>query len=395
MQQYIGFRLEKSEYSVPILEIQEIIQVPQLIKMPQAPPYLAGVANLRGSIVPILNLKNLINVSGNGDQSGKVIVIAVQGNVFGILVDAITGVLNIDEAAIEPSDGLYGAATEQIRGVARLADRLVILLDTRKILADNCLGALSAPEEVTQISADQVEIIKTVHTMGGKVEFKEVLDVRDYFEKTGLSQADPRLVVLDDIMSFMQAISDQDLDKANIIVKRIIATGQSGLFQEVGKVTRKLHDSLLSFKESLDPRLKEITVNEMPSVVERLNYVIDKTREAADDTLGVAEKYLLKIDELGNHIRTLEGPAANIEYLKEFKSNLEDDLIKIITAQSFQDLTGQTIKKVIGLVNEIEAELVRVVKTFGISLDKSPEGASPGDKVSQSEVDDLLKTLGF
>ncbi len=396
MKQHIGFHLNKSEYTIPILEVQEIIKLPAITKMPQAPHYVEGVTNLRGRIVPILDLKSLINVAGNGSKSDKVIVVASGKNVFGILIDDITGVVNIDEAAIEPCSDFFGGNIDQIEGVARLSDRLVVLLNTHKIIPGDYSDAFDAYENIEEIEGgSKVEVTKTVQTMAGEMKLKEVLDAKEFFEKSGIPTEDQKYLILDDIVKFMEAITRQDLDEAEGAVQLILERGQNNLFKEVGKVTRKLHDSILSFKESLDPRLREITENEMPGVVERLNFVIDKTKEAADKTMGIAEKYLLGMDDLSSHIRKLDGPKEDIDYIKGFRDSLEDDMIKIITAQSFQDLTGQTIKKVITLVSEIEEELVRVIKTFGIKVERGKEGHLVEDKVSQSEVDDLLKTLGF
>ncbi|MBI5639175.1 MAG: protein phosphatase CheZ, partial [Nitrospirae bacterium] len=187
--------------------------------------------------------------------------------------------------------------------------------------------------------------------------------------KKGIDPNDPRFVIFDDMMNFINALAEQDNDKADACIQSIIKKGQGDLFNEVGKVTRKLHDSVRSFKEALDPRLKGLAATEMPNAVDRLHFVIDKTEEAANKTMSIIEKYILMMDELSTHIRNLQGPPESAEYLRKFKNGLEDDLTEILTTQSFQDLTGQTIKKVIKLVGELEAELVRLIATFGEKID--------------------------
>lgn len=396
MKQYIGFFLNKSEYTIPILDVQEIINLPVITRMPQAPSYIEGVTNLRGHVIPVLDLKSLINLPSSGSNGNKVIVVSSGKRVFGAVVDDISGVINIDESTIEPCDQVFEGSIEQVEGVARLDDRLVVLLNPRKLVPGDCLDMLDNYENITEIEdGSKVEVTKTVHTMAGEMRVTEVHDAKEFFEKSGIPTHDPRYLLLDDIMIFMAAITGKDYEKADEAIEAIIKKGQNNLFMEVGRVTRKLHDSILSFRESLDPRLKDIAEHEMPTVVERLNFVMDKTKEAADNTMGIAEKHLLVMDELAHHIRGVEGPEGTIAYLKDFKNVLEDDLIKIITAQSFQDLTGQTIKKVITLVSDIEAELVRVIKTFGIKVQLGQEAPAEAEQVSQSEVDDLLKDLGF
>jgi chemotaxis protein CheZ len=112
--------------------------------------------------------------------------------------------------------------------------------------------------------------------------------------------------------------------------------------------------------------------------------------------MGIVEKYILGMDHFAAHIRNLKGPEESVAYLKNFKNMLEDDFTEILTAQSFQDITGQTIKKVIKLVGDIEEELVRLITTFGVKIDHGIKAeVLATEKVSQADVDDLLKEFGF
>lgn len=395
MQQYIGFYLNQNEYTVPILKVQEIINLPAITRIPQAPYYIEGITNLRGRVIPILNIKSLMNLHSEASKGKRVIVVSSAKKVFGMLVDDISGVITIDESTIESCNEFIEGNVEQIEGVAKLTDRLVVLLNTTKLIPSTDLEIFEDYDDIKQTDDEnKIEVSKTVYSMAGEIKMRELHDAKEFYEKSGISIRDPRYLILDDIIEFMNAIASQDYQKADEAVQKIIKKGQGDLFKEVGKVTRKLHDSILSFKESLDPRLKDMAEHEMPTVVERLNFVIDKTKEAADNTMGIAERYLMFMDDLSSHIRKIQGPQESIDFIKKFKNDLEDDLIKIITAQAFQDLTGQTIKKVISLVSEIEEELVKVIKTFGIKVDTAKEEVAM-DKVSQSEVDDLLKELGF
>ena len=101
------------------------------------------------------------------------------------------------------------------------------------------------------------------------------------------------------------------------------------------------------------------------------------------------------MDDLSTHIRKIKEPEASCAYLRDFKHNLEDDLTEILTTQSFQDLTGQTLKKVITLVGDLEEELMRLITTFGVKVSGLHTGDKGPEKVSQAGVDDLLKEFGF
>jgi chemotaxis protein CheZ len=387
--------MNNNEYTIPILKVQEIINLPPLTKMPQAPYYIEGITNLRGRIIPVVNLKKLVGLNG-GDLIGEKVIVVAAGRVtFGVLVDGITGVVNIEESEIEPTENIMQSHIDQVSGVAKVNDRLIAILDTRKLIPMEDMSIFE--DEVFEVkeTGDKVEVVKKIEGMGGEMVVKEVMDARDFFEKRGISSTDPRYALFDDIVNFMNAIAAQDYEKADIAIQNIMSKGQSDLFKEVGKVTRKLHDAIRSFKEAIDPRLKDMAATEMPSAIDKLQFVIDKTEEAANKTMGIIEKYILGMDDLASHIRNLKEPEESVAYLKDFKNKLEDDLTEILTAQSFQDITGQTIKKVIKLVGDIEEELVKLIATFGVKVEHGVKAEVTPEKVSQEGVDDLLKEFGF
>jgi chemotaxis protein CheZ len=394
--QYIGFIMNNNEYTIPILKVQEIINMPRLTKMPQTPLYIEGITNLRGRIIPIVNLKKLVGLNG-GDSVGEKVIVVTSGRItFGVLVDGITGVVNIEDSEIEPTENIMKSHIDQVSGVAKVDDRLITILDTKKLIPVEDMSIFE--EEVFEVkeTGDKVEVVKKIEGMGGEIIVKEVMDAKDFFEKKGISSNDPRYALLDDMVNFMNAIAAQDYEKADEAIQKIMNKGQSDLFKEVGKVTRKLHDAIMSFKEAIDPRLKDMAMTDMPSAIDRLQFVIDKTEDAANKTMGVVEKYILGMDDLATHIRNFKEPEESVTYLKYFKNSLEDDLTEILTAQSFQDITGQTIKKVIKLVGDVEDELVKLIATFGVKIEdgRKVEAVVP-DKVSQEDVDDLLKDFGF
>jgi chemotaxis protein CheZ len=397
MRQYIGFHLNGSEYSIPILKVREIISMPEITRMPQSLSYIEGVTNLRGSIVPIINLKKLVHLGNEDELGAKVIVVASGSMTFGVLVDDISGVVTIEESEIEPPDRFLSSSMEQIEGVAKLKDRLIVLLDTKRLIPCEDITVFEdVIVDIKEAGDGTVEVVKKVHTSGGETTVKEVRDAKEFFEKRGISSQDPRYVLVDDLISFMDAIAENDYDKADLAIQGILKKGQSDLFREIGKITRKMHDSIKSFRDAIDPKLKDMANVEMPNAVDRLQHVISKTEEAANKTMGIVEKYMLKMDELSARISTLKEPLDTISYLRGFKNGLEDDLTEILTTQSFQDLTGQTIKKVIRLVGDIEAELVRLISTFGVKMDAGAVVEMPvTEQVSQSGVDDLLKDFGF
>lgn len=397
MNQYIGFRLHEALYAVPILSVREIIDLPDITPLPLAPEYYAGVTDLRGNVIPVLDIRHLINISKNGDKPGKVIVISRGRMVFGILVDAISGVRNIDESDVEPAVSISDTCAEKFQGIAKKDGEMIILLKPESLVPVDDPSLLEDRGiEVREGQGGAVEITRTLQTMAGEVRITELKSAREFLEQRKASMPDdPRNEILDDIVSFMEAVTEHNYAMADEAVARIVKKSDSGLFREIGKITRRLHDTLKGFRDSIEPRLGRIVASEMPGTADRLQYVIDRTEEAAHKTMSVVEKYILKMDDLSSHIRRIESPKESQDYLRQFKNSLEDDLTEIITTQSFQDITGQTIKKVIGLVNSIEEELVRLIATFGLKIEQNGHDKKSADTVSQADVDELLKEFGF
>lgn len=392
--QYVGFTMGSGEYTVPILKVQEIMKMPRLTKIPQSPPFIEGVTDLRGKIIPIVNLKKLAGLSGKSADE-NVMIVSSGRITFGVIVDSITGVVTIDESEIYPPTDL--SASEIVSGVARVNDKVVMLLDTNKLIPMSDMSVFEDEIlEVKDIGDGKMETVKEIDGMGGKTIVKEVVNAKDFLKNRNIDLQDPRFALFDDIVKFMDAIVTQDYDRANVAIGGIMKGGQGDLFKEVGRVTRKLHDSIKSFKEAIDPKLRGIATSDVPNAIDSLQFVIDKTEDAATQAMNTVEKHILEMDDLASHIRNLNGPEESVDYLKSFKNELEDDLTKIITTQSFQDLTGQTIKKVIKLVADIEEELIKLIATFGVKIEEgmAAEVVLP-EKVSQEDVDDLLKDFGF
>ena len=226
-------------------------------------------------------------------------------------------------------------------------------------------------------------------------------------------------------------------DEVKIILDELAVMKETSLFQELGKLTRELHETFKTFRS--DSRINELAESDIPDARERLHYVVKMTQQAADTTMtqienaiplcenistGTSEllfswerftKRQMEVDEFRQLSKTLKGflLTANNDS-KALMSNLNE----VLMAQSYQDITGQIIYKVIQLVEDVERNLVNLVKLssehMGLDLisepkieqkkkDKSsldgpvvPGLADKSETLSgQDEVDDLLSSLGF
>jgi len=124
------------EYGVPISQVQEIVRVSGITLVPNSPSYMAGVINLRGRVLPVLNLRKRLGLSDKEMSNASRIVVTEIGNkVIGLLVDAVTHVIKITPESVEPApEEVLEIDTDYITGVGKLKDRIVILLDLEKLL---------------------------------------------------------------------------------------------------------------------------------------------------------------------------------------------------------------------------------------------------------------------
>lgn len=136
--QLVSFFLGEEEFGADILMVQEIIRMQPITRVPNAPYFVEGVINLRGKVIPIIELRKRLNVSGTPEDTRKVrvIVVDVEGKITGFIVDAVSQVLRIPKNTVEPAPSIViaGIDSAYITGVSKLEDKLLILLDFNKIL---------------------------------------------------------------------------------------------------------------------------------------------------------------------------------------------------------------------------------------------------------------------
>jgi purine-binding chemotaxis protein CheW len=134
--QYLTFALGGEEYGVEILKVQEIRGYAPITPIPNTPAHITGVMNLRGTIIPVVDLRRALAMPATEYTPFTVIVVvSVQTRLMGLIVDAVSDVLDIARAAIQPPPD-FGTEVDArfIRGMARAGDKLVILLDIERVL---------------------------------------------------------------------------------------------------------------------------------------------------------------------------------------------------------------------------------------------------------------------
>jgi purine-binding chemotaxis protein CheW len=137
--QLVSFNLGDEEYGVDILRVQEINRMVRITKVPKAPEFVEGVINLRGKVIPIIDLRKRFGLAVKPhDKNTRIIVVDIEGRTVGLVVDGVSEVLRFSMDTIEPPPSMVtGVDAEYIWGVGKLEDRLLILLDLSKVLGKN------------------------------------------------------------------------------------------------------------------------------------------------------------------------------------------------------------------------------------------------------------------
>lgn len=233
--------------------------------------------------------------------------------------------------------------------------------------------------------------------------------------------------------------SDSELEAQIEVINNL---RDDSLFRELGKMTREIHESIMKLR--MDSRFSNLAKVDIPDAKDRLEYVIGMTEKAANTVLNVIEQNSPEVENLGMQATGLQlqwekfrqralsqDEMRSMGHELETFLNLSEEMFTellsgftdIMMAQDFQDLTGQIIRQVIELVNEIESNLVELVKIQGEGRARESAGSKPGKKKSaskkgarktsaegpqipgkdasgevvngQDDVDDLLASLGF
>ena len=134
--QVVSFHLGNEEYGVDISQVQEIIRMVEITHVPRAPRFMEGVINLRGQLIPIIDLRTRFGMQRiDATKSTRIVVTEIGSKRVGIVVDSVSEVLNIPIEQVEGApDMIAGVGTEYIQGVGKVNERLIILLDLTMVI---------------------------------------------------------------------------------------------------------------------------------------------------------------------------------------------------------------------------------------------------------------------
>jgi purine-binding chemotaxis protein CheW len=140
---YVSFSLAEARYCVPVDEVLQILRLENLIEIPKPPPFVEGVINLKGEIIPVVSLFKRLEISSADGKARaqadprkrRVVIIRLGSRSYGLDVDEVNEIVDIDEASIaRDATSVFGARAELISGIARRGDTLYMVLDLQRVL---------------------------------------------------------------------------------------------------------------------------------------------------------------------------------------------------------------------------------------------------------------------
>lgn len=147
--QFVSFLLSGEEYAIDIMRVQEIIRISSITKVPRMPDFVEGVINLRGKVIPVVDLRTRFSLEKQeDDKHSRIVVVEIAGKITGLIVDSVSQVLNISDDEIDPAPSVGSkVGSEFILGMGKVDERLIILLEIDKILSGQELSELKEVED--------------------------------------------------------------------------------------------------------------------------------------------------------------------------------------------------------------------------------------------------------
>lgn len=144
--QWVTFQLEDETYGMNVMQVQEVLRITEIAPVPGAPDYVLGIINLRGNVVTVIDTRRRFGLkSKQPDDMSRIIVVEVDGNVIGMLVDSVAEVVYLHQSQIETAPNVSNDDSSRfIQGVSSQEDKLLILVDVDKFLTEEEMSDFSS-----------------------------------------------------------------------------------------------------------------------------------------------------------------------------------------------------------------------------------------------------------
>ena len=363
--QLVGFSVGGEKFAVDISDIHEINRYEHINRMPELPGNVLGVIDLRGVVIPVIDLGGKLGIPGGEiTRDTRIIIVGFNEDKIGILVDAVSEVLRVPDDSLEnPPSITKSISSEYIRGIIRNNGYITVVLDLARLFID--------------YSNDSF-ISDTVQ--------------KTYEDNGNINPPDNSSNDIDQLVDAARAMSQGDF-KHEI---------KEELYGQLGDIARYINTTIKRM-QSVEPGIADAS-GKIPQASVQLSEISKATEEATHNVMTQVEKVLDNHDLIIHHTESAERGNDLPNSLGEVRNVVSENreiLLDIITGLSFQDLTGQKIKKIVGLIEDVEKRLLQLIVTFGLKSkdaaedDSTLKEFSDNPTLKQDVVDNILKEFGF
>ncbi len=359
----IGFTVGGERFAIDIAEVHEINRFEHINRIPDLPDHVLGVIDLRGVVIPVVNLSEKLGIPRQDvTKDTRIIIVGLNGDKIGILVDSVSEVLRVSGHSLEkPPSIIQRVNAEYISGIIRNNKQLIVVLDLLRLFKD--YGSLLMQEN----------LINSEH-------------------RTPAVQVEDNNHGMDEIIKATKAMAEGDFHQE--------IDGE--LYGQIGELAKYINATIKKL-QTVAPNIA-MASDKIPAASVQLSEITKATEEATHGIMGQVERVLDNQDLILHHIEAIEKGgdiSMAIGELRQVTSDNKETLLDIITGLSFQDLTGQKIKGIISLIEEVEKRIIQLIVTFGLKSKTTIEEGSPlreftdSTKLEQGLVDSVLKEFGF
>ncbi|MCC7202970.1 MAG: protein phosphatase CheZ [Nitrospirae bacterium] len=363
--QLVGFSVGGEKFAVNIADVHEINRYEHINRMPELPGNVLGVIDLRGLVIPVIDLGGKLGIpAGEITKDTRIIIVGLNGDKIGILVDAVSEVLRVSDKSLEDPPAITKSiSSEYISGIIRNNGYITIVLDLAQLFKDYGQGSGLA---------DTVQ--------------------NTYENKSDFNVSDCSTNDIDQLVHAARAMSQGDFQHE---VKE-------ELYGQLGDIARYINTTIKKM-QAVEPNITHAS-DKIPQASVQLSEISRATEAATHTVMGQVEKVLDNHDLIIHHAESAERGNDLVNSIGEVKNVVSENreiLMDIITSLSFQDLTGQKIKMIVGLIEDVEKRLLQLIVTFGLKSKDSIEGDSSlkqftsNPTLKQDVVDNILKEFGF
>ncbi len=395
--QYVAFNLGSDVYAISILNVQEIINPLEPVKLPEAPEYILGVIDFRQKVIPVIDLKKRLLIQENGNQGAKkIIIVNTKDMTLGGLVDDIVGVIDVKDEEVKKEMGaLNYELKDYIKGFVKYNDNLIKLLDFSYILSSDDISLLKEKVSSSDVPDSVENIDESNLPQLCKQYFVDQMNNKFISKVKNEEDAKAMIEFTNYIQKFIDAVVNGEIEDAENVLREMAHYGEEQPLKEISEISKLLQNSLNEFK-------KLAVISDVPEAKDDLQWVINKTEEAVTNTIKIIEKNLNVQSDIVKRLDIIENALNRVadltddekeamQFLRKTAEEINADLMEMILIQEYQDLTGQILKKVINLATTLEKELKNIIEMFAKKEPKKKEEVVKG----QSDVDDLLKEFGM